>query len=333
NKKLLVSVLLCFFVFSLGVVSQEFGVPAQEKEWKAAIQAEEEGLVSIIYVDDATGDDEKGDGREKRPFKTISKALSVANSRLTVIKVGPGDYDEYLTPRWKNVYFEGSGIENSFINGISVAFCDFVGIEGFTISGSSVLCGSDSYVKIIDCVISDSIGIGVRVSRDSSAYLHNCQIINSNSWGVVVHYNSYAILLKCSISNNALGINHGGILADANSSMVLGDCEVEGNNICGISISNNSYLYMANGSSVHDNQTGIEISDDSLVRLRNTFIEGNSLNGINVEHASCLTIDWSVFVSGNGGVGVSVQNFSRAFLEGAEIRNNLDKDVVIHTGQ
>ena len=130
NKKLLVSVFLCFFIFSLGMVAQE---KWEEKE--KILKAEKEEVGNIIYVDDATGDDIKGDGSEKKPFKTINKALSVATSEAT-IKVAPGAYHEYLRIRIDRIIIEGSGSDNTIIDGgpsyghtIDAAYCDFLLIE------------------------------------------------------------------------------------------------------------------------------------------------------------------------------------------------------------
>jgi hypothetical protein len=68
-KKLLVSVLLCFFVFSLGMIAQEKEkMIAKQERKRMKIQAAMAEPEDIIFVDDATGNDKKVQAFILNPF-------------------------------------------------------------------------------------------------------------------------------------------------------------------------------------------------------------------------------------------------------------------------
>jgi len=343
NKKLLVSVFLCFFVFSLGMIAQE---KWEEKE--KILKAETEKAGNIIYVNDATGDDKKGDGTEKKPFKTITKALSVSDS-WDIINVGPGIYNENLRlTNIDKITIQGSGIGSSVINGVVAYFCDYLRIEGFTISGRQIYLEGVERAVIVDCDISENELKGVFVNNHSTAWIYNCQIYNNGWEGVRVSYSSRAYLNNCTISNNNKVWALGGISAWVLSSVSIINCEVENPSNWGILVGWNSHLFMY-GSSVYyseigihvaqssvadlfhvdeegwnyiyGNQTGIRTQSNSHVSIAYADIKNNEWHGILVAGTSFLKLWFDVAISGNG-IGVIVEDFATAVIGDVNIAGN-----------
>ncbi len=337
NKRLFVSVLIWLFVFSFGAVSQEeFGAVSQkERRMKDGILIKEDKAGDIIYVDSATGDDDKGNGTEKKPFKTITKALSVAYSEDT-IKVGPGTYNESLYIRIDRLFIEGSGSDNTVINGdtssehtIDAAYNDFLYISGCTISGglwNAIRFFSVHRGIVVDCVIRDSGGKGIFVTYNSSAWIYNCEIRNNLLSGVRSHASSNAYLFNCIISENA---SEGGFGARAtdNASLGLYDCEVKNHSVWGIAIGHNSHLYMS-GCSVHHNQIGLFVTTGGVADLfhvgedeRNQIYE-NTERGITVSHGAAAQIENADIVNNNE-IGVEATYAGLLWLHsGIEIRGH-----------
>ena len=356
TKKLLISVFLCFFIFSLGIVAQE------EKEEKDKIlKAEKEASGIVIYVDDAIGDDIKGDGGEKKPFKTLNKALSAANSE-DKIKVGPGIYNESLRVRIDRLVIEGSGSDNTIINGglssqetILAVYSDYTVIRGFTILGGRFSNIRFSYVHrgiVDDCVIKESSKYGILVNNNSNAWIFDCQIMNNMQTGLKVDASSNTHLYDCIISENA-SAEGVGAMAINNSFLSLNNCEVKDHTGWGITILNNSNLSMY-GCLVHNNLIGIVVSWGSMADMwmGNNKIYDNTRGGISLKSGAKLSITYADINNNNQfGIavdtasilhtyetetinisaheeGVTVSRFGFAFLHGALITGN---NVGVHT--
>jgi hypothetical protein len=357
NKKLLLSLFLCFFVFSLSVVSQEFEVFKQEKEWKVKMRAEEEGSGVIIYVDDAIGDDDKGKGTEKKPYKTIGRALEVAGSGDT-INVGPGVYYESLEIRTpEQIILKGSGSGSTTINGsIYVGWCDLLRIERFTITSLEedvigISCDRVDNASVKDCIIDMPNGSGLRASLNTSIWIYDSQLINSsNRNGALARSSSYMWLENCTVSGNSTGV-----LAQRGAVIYFIDSEIRNNNV-GIDVCSNSNV-MLSGTSIHNNMffgiwiagcgfirpggpdltkifengIGIYTQDGGNVLLWRQEIYNNEYGIMATEASVLLTYGGKVNIHHND-YGVVVKEFAHAFLKVGSIRDNKFFDVTVHTG-
>jgi hypothetical protein len=363
NKKLLVSVLLCFFVFSLGIIAQkeERMIARQERE-RMKIQAAMAEPGAIIYVDDATGDDEKGDGTEKKPYKTIGRALEVAESEDT-IKVGPGDYYEsFWIQTLDYITLEGSGRDSTTIDGhVWVDYCKEFRISGFKIKGDPVdqigiWCWNIDYARIVDCIIDcpydEAAGI---IAEHTYLSVNDSTIRNTGAagWGVHANQSSTVALNHCTIERNGCGV-----VAGNNANVLIYNCDIIESDFCGVQVQQNAHLCLwgGMGTSINSNTRGIMVdrggvfteygSDNQIfgnteagiylrpggqARLGNINIEGSPI-GIKATQASILDMcHLCAPIITNNDVGVEVSEFAHAFLGDLSINGN-GLDVSIHTG-
>jgi nitrous oxidase accessory protein NosD len=369
NKKLLVSVLLCFFVFSLGMIAQEEEKMITKQERKRMkIQAAMAEPEDIIFVDDATGNDKKGEGTEKKPYKTIGRALEVAESGDT-IKVRPGVYSEsFWIKTLARITIEGSGSHSTTIDGhVWADWCEELIIDGFTIKGDpdrkvGIWCWNvaTAYVSncIIDCPYYGAVGIWVELG--TSMWVNDSQIGNTGEegYGVAAELSSFMHLHTCTIEGNGIGVSSAG-----NSYTEIVNCEVKHNNpyYWGIEAWENSEVNIR-GCSIHDNPCGVFVGNGGIVNLngssyqgpenhifsntgagihldaggqlrmsrRTNLIESNPI-GIQVTKGSILRLGGGEHIITGNDLGIEVREFAHAFLENNSINGNT-LDVYIHMG-
>jgi hypothetical protein len=361
NKKLFFFlVFLCFFVFSLGTIAQEKGVMEviQEKELMR-IQAEEPKSDYIIYVDDATGDDD-GKGTENKPYKTIGKALEVAESGGT-IKVAQGIYNESLDLRYFGpIIIEGSGKDSCTIDGsIFVDVCDYLKIDGFTITGGgssrAVWFENVDNAIINDCdIYPNSNAIYIRLH--TALWVYDTQIIgDGRGYGAFARAGSYMSLNRCSISGFSIfGVRTSGAETDLfgcevynnsgdgvrvsyNAQVYLNGCDIHGNQRNGISVKQGGDLRLYGSNTIHDNtETGIDIRFGGHAELSGYVngpidIYGHNRAGINVYAAGILVLRENINIYENR-IGIIVKSFSSAFLEEVAISGNIEWDLIVDEG-
>ncbi len=345
KKNLLICAFLSFFICSLGIIGQE-------KELMR-MQAETEEPAYFIFVDDATGDDVDGKGTEKKPYKTIGKALEVAESGDTIL-VGPGIYSESLSINYfSRITLNGSGSGSTTINGsISAICCDSLTIEGFKITSSEdagIWCDNVNLSWVVDCVIEAPNGSGLFVRFNSCMWVKDSQILNSDT-GVSNHSTSYMQLFRCVVAGNDIGINgrrgaltylydsevrdnaYHGILVQLNSQFQISNSSIF-NNMFGIRAQTGSVVdcWCGDGYNEIFNNTywGIYLETGSQVELRCTKIYDNQ-RGIFATQASILKLKDDINIHNND-IGVVISEFAHAYLGNTSITGN-GLDVHIHTG-
>ncbi len=367
NKKLLVSVFLCFFVLSLGIIAQEEEKMIARQERKKmkikALALDKPGY--IIYVDATIGHDTDGKGTEKKPYKTIGKALEVAESGVT-IKVGPGAYSEsFWITTLDRITIEGSGNDRTTIDGqVWADWCKEFTITGFKIKGDpnypqpgypdykvGVYCWNVGWAVIEDCIIDCPYDAAVGIIAERSLMVvRNSHIINIEDQGSGVEaYSADVVLSDCKIEGKWWGV-----WAGARSNVRLIDCEIKGSVDWAISVHANSRLGIR-GCLIHGNYDGIHAENEGVVELYGMNQIYDNTRGIYLGPGGYATLYSDIHISGNSigikvtqasilhlrhlcepnitsnDIGIEVSEFAHAFLGDCSINGNT-LDVHIHTG-
>ncbi|MFC1966979.1 right-handed parallel beta-helix repeat-containing protein, partial [Chloroflexota bacterium] len=212
-----------------------------------------------IYVS-VTGNDSSGAGTEGNPYRTIQKAINVADQGDT-IKVTAGTYQENIV--LKNDYkviIQGDGASTTTIDGRSLGTVIYANgvasgtlIDGFTITnGNTSLGGGGIYITscqpttISNCIITSNSGAvaggGLLIDTNSRATIVNCVITNNSAQmggGIGVDSTSSTTFINCTIADNGADYFGGGIYSVSsittitNSIIYANTATVSGPNIFG----------------------------------------------------------------------------------------------------
>lgn len=304
----------------------------------------------IIFVDDAIGDDIKGNGTEKKPYKTINKALSVAEPENT-IRVGSGVYNESLYIPI-SLTIEGSGTDSCTINGgtstytIEAKRVKTFYLNGFTITGGSGACVRVTAVFgfswIDNCIIKDSAGYGVSAQWHANLGLTNCEIFD-NYGQINIDSNAVVWIDNCKLYNTQPQDSWGARITD-NPTVYMNSCEIF-NNDWGIAVLHEAALHVV-GCRIHHNTRGLVVSEGGKadlfhVPIRNQIYEnmeeGISVSfggNVNLAHADITnnkigirvrsSIIWllrDINISGNE-TGIDVSEFAHAIIRLPTIQGN-----------
>ncbi|MBN2847910.1 MAG: cell wall-binding repeat-containing protein [Coriobacteriia bacterium] len=198
-----------------------------------------------IWVSATTGSDTTGDGSAAAPFKTITKALSVA-AAFDDIHVMPGTYNTALgetfpldIPQHVSLLGEGPPLPHIAGDGVHTtitlyAATDFSLIRGLELTGGgnsffagglAIGIGDDdgnTSVQIWDCYIHDNIDISGATSAISAGgadgmTIGNCVITDnmsiSNGGAITVMESHPVAIFDCVIEDNEAADHGGGIYA------------------------------------------------------------------------------------------------------------------------
>lgn len=151
-----------------------------------------------VFASSSTGSDLTGDGTLAKPFKTIHKAMFVADRGWTV----------YLLP---GIYSEASGEEFPILPKycllIQGADADSVLIQGGghldPYPGNAALIGSDKTV-VAEVTISNPGGVGIFLNR--TVTIAGCHVVNCATTGIEVA-EGFPILFDNVVTGNQIGIH------------------------------------------------------------------------------------------------------------------------------
>jgi parallel beta-helix repeat protein len=244
------------------------------------IQAQTPSIINqqeqIIEVNPQTGNDQKGDGSQVNPFKTITQALMLAKSG-TIIKLAPGNYSEE----------SGENFPLILKNNI-------------TLQGDSSNKGKDIIIKGNGTYISPtSAGQHVTiVATEKAGEISGITVINPHNQG----YGLWIESANPNISHNSfLNSGNGGVSINGESAPLITDNyfhNIQGNGIViyGKSqpqIKNNEFLRTGFGVSIlqdsapilignriSQNRIGVILQNNSQATLRDNLIEFSEEDGL-----------------------------------------------------
>jgi hypothetical protein len=205
------------------------------------------GFSYNIYVSNVSGND-TGTGTIINPYKTIGKAMTVANTisdvNQVIITLAPGTYTENVTMTRDNIYVVGGSTSLStatVINGIVTV--DMTGTSQLVVVGglSSVqftnivynnsVAKNQSFV-LTDCLIVPGLGVNAIVVSDTSVggngdmTIQNCLVYMSDSVAVI-NSNCSLNFINTQITNNPVVISSATMITTTGSGRVnLFGCSV-----------------------------------------------------------------------------------------------------------
>ncbi len=230
----------------------------------------------VIYVDPRKGDDQRGQGNQRSPFRTITQALMVAQPK-TMILLAPGTYSEQTgenfplmlnqdviiqgnpTSQGKNFVIEGNGFfvsRTAAGQNVTIAATRKAGgIVGVTVTNLHAR-GHGIWIESTNPVISHNTltrngNTGVSVNGNSAPIISNNYFFNNTGNGLLVYDQS-----KPRVENNEFYRTGFGVSAVKNSAPILV------------------------GNTFRDNRIGIMLEGNSTAILRRNTITNSTEIGL-----------------------------------------------------
>jgi hypothetical protein len=157
-----------------------------------------------LYVSNS-GDDSY-EGTEKRPFKTISKAIE-SSFPGDEINVEDGSYEDPVQFSQNRIYGEernklvikSRNKYKAILNGINLKNGDYVILDGFKVKGQSINVGGSTGVEVINNFVQDT-GVGIIANgtngRVAGNYIYKCSFgINVSGTNMLVENNEIERLI------------------------------------------------------------------------------------------------------------------------------------------
>ena len=237
------------------------------------------------------GDDDAGRGTTDTPLRTLTRALTLAQTGDTV-RLLDGTYDAAHGEQW-------SAVESDAPSPIPAG----IRIEGQSRAGT-VLQGPGQL----------SSGMGLYFTDDGSV----AQLtIRDFGYGVLVTAGSVA-LRSVTVISTAGGLLVGG------GALRAADCDVSGTSIAVIAVS--SATVSLSGGSVHDNAAGVQVGDGSpQLTLTGTEVTANDM-GVFCGGSAAAVIDGAK-IHGNRSHGVQCVNDSQLTVTSSELAENAEAGV------
>ena len=230
----------------------------------------------VIYVDPRNGDDQRGQGNQRSPFRTITQALMVAQPKTRIL-LAPGTYSEQTgenfplmlnqdviiqgnpTSQGKNFVIEGNGFfvsRTAAGQNVTIAATRKAGgIVGVTVTNLHAR-GHGIWIESTNPVISHNTltrngNTGVSVNGNSAPIISNNYFFNNTGNGLLVYDQS-----KPRVENNEFYRTGFGVSAVKNSAPILV------------------------GNTFRDNRIGIMLEGNSTAILRRNTIANSTEIGL-----------------------------------------------------
>jgi hypothetical protein len=260
---------------------------------KATITLLDKPLVPKLYVNGDSGLDTNA-GTEAKPFKTITKALSVAVAGQTVV------------PRLDASRAFSTATGESFPLRLKTG----VNLEAerlILIGGSGVCLQLESLQNVQLHNLALQCDIGVSVEDSSNVNLSSVNTAGMSRGIGISIVNSQVTLDDIDLLNSQTGL-----MSSGSSQVTLSNSKLSGNAV-GAEIRGNTTFTADNTSFVENTTAGLSILENASVTVNNSFLDRNGITSslghgmvLNSEGGNTLTIDKTTFDS-NKGTGVRVQ--------------------------
>ncbi|MBD1935500.1 MULTISPECIES: DUF1565 domain-containing protein [Cyanophyceae] len=230
-----------------------------------------------IYVNPATGNDNAA-GSQSAPFKTISKALTQAQSDTT-IQLAAGNYNAANGEVFPLRVPSGVIVIGNEANKGSGILIEGSGTYSSPSSsgGQNVTMVLGNNAQLVGVTVTNLSSRGTAVWIESTApTVKNCTFINSKREGVFVTANGTPVIRGNLFTQN-LG-NGISLAGDARGEIRGNTCKNTG---YGISIAERAAPLVIDNQ-ISENRSGIFVSGDSRPKLRNNLSERNTDDGLTV---------------------------------------------------
>lgn len=251
---------------------------------------EEPGPMTEFYVDPAAGDDTNVGSAEK-PFRTLTHALTVAESGHTV-HLRAGTYDEANGEVWPTQSGSPPVAEPNVPDGVTIttdgALAQLVGPGAGTTTSALVFAGAATVRRV---AITGFVR-GVLAGPGTAVRLEDVRVRGSIREGVFAYGDAEVTLDSCTVRDNA----GAGILAQAAATVTVVGCLVHGNSP-GIHVSGSAAVDVT-GSEVYENGTvpagsensGVHVEDDGRLTIVDSVVRNNAYVGIHMLNSAAVTV-------------------------------------------
>ncbi len=290
--------------------------------------------------------------------QTINQALAIAKPGATIL-VRSGLYQESVTiDKPVTIIGEGSATD-TILKGVGFNCINMQAaeakIKNLTLQGDRTICRQnfravvDIYqgnLIIEDCLVTTSIGIGIKVYSGAFSEIKNCKIYGGQDAGIKIVRGGRVIVETCDISHhhssNIIISGEGksiirnckihnskksGIWIADNSSALIENCQIYANAYPGIGITSNSNPSVRN-CKIYDGTNGILVTNNSGGTIENCEIFRNSYPGIAItDRANPKVKKCKIY---NGTNGVSIAEYGKGIIQDCEIYNNTYPGIAIN---
>lgn len=238
-------------------------------------QASEAKTTTTLFVNPMNGNDATGDGSDRAPFKTITRALDVASAN-TVIQLAPGTYSTAtgetfpiaLKPR---VTLQGDPATRGqaiVIQGGGSFASPSLGQQNITILGGA------NQASIVGVTITNpnSNGYGIQI-ESSSPTITNSTLSGNGRGGVVIVGSSASVIRDNFFSQNGESVRIQGNARPTVQENVFEQSKT------GIAVSDMAAPLIV-GNRITQNKTGISLDGQAQPQLRSNSVEGNEQFGL-----------------------------------------------------
>ncbi len=282
--------------------------------------------IADLYVA-GSGDDPGGDGSEGNPYRSVTKALSIADIG-SKIHVAVGTYDTSvetfpLTFSAAGMQLLGTNAAQTVIDAESTSnVLRFNGVSGGRIEGVSVINGYKTTTSSGPTIK----GVGIAL-ENSSITIANCVVTNNRAaanshapalGGGIYGVGSQVVITNCVISHNSTTSGsqystcRGAGVYAADNEWTIRDCEIMSNHTSHGSWGSDggAGIYLANGgphsiiqtvladNMSYDEGDGVWVTGSAEAALLNVTIAGNGGEGLGIDSGT-VTVDNSI-LWGNG---------------------------------
>ena len=306
------ALLASIFALSCGVGTQLVQQPVMAEQVNNSISEAENQ--TLIVVDPVMGNDNAQVGS---PFKTISKALSIAKPGMTV-RLKSGNYSSASGETFPLVVPSGvtlmgsdssQGQETVIVGGSNFASSWWgrqnatilakgsSSIKGLTVSNPEVrgtgIWVESSSATITNCLLTNNLRDGIFVAGKSSPNIYSNKFINNSANGVTVSNHSAGVIANNHFENTGFGIS-----VSEDAAPMIRDNRIQ-SNVDGIVISHRAKPEILSNFITNNDRDGVVIISQAAPMLGSSSKPGrNSIKG-NGRHA-INNASQNTFVSNSG---------------------------------
>ena len=228
------------------------------------------------------------------PCRSFQAAFNVTNAGGEVVALDTAGYGTLTITRAVTIVAAPGAVALIAVPGgangvtINAGANDVIVLRNLQINGSGVgsigaqfNTGRALYVE--DCIISglDIFGIHFKPTAAAQLSLKDTELRNNNGFGVyVTGVYGAGSGAKASIINSRFEKNDSGLVVGGGAQVSIRESVAAGNNNTGITAQDNNTQVNVESSMVSNNGTGIYSISSAIVRVANSVITNNTVNGI-----------------------------------------------------
>jgi len=231
--------------------------------------------VQVLFVNPDMGDDTTGNGQEKSPLRTITKAIEIAQENTTII-LSKGIYSTQTGEQFPLILKSGVSIQGdppSKGRGIMIQGGGDYLSRFFGSKNATIIIANQSALTGVTITNSNPRGYGLWIESGNPQVAENTFTANTQD-GIAVTGKAAPIIEK----NNFYRNSANGITVSGSAKPQIRENILQKTGF-GISVAENAQPLIV-GNSIQYNRSGIIVQAHSRPVLRNNLIQGNREDGL-----------------------------------------------------